>query len=145
MNKTLTVIFLLLVQGLFSQTLIMQQLNQQQLGWGKVVIKSQVETETLIEKHITVNQKSKGIPGYRVQVFFASGNEAKNQANKLRTELRELYPSYESYISYEEPFFKVKIGDFRTKVEAYKLFKNIQSTYPSAFIVEDLISYENLP
>ncbi|MCX7863047.1 MAG: SPOR domain-containing protein [Bacteroidales bacterium] len=128
-----------------AQPIIINQLKQNEPGWGTVILQSQADIETIIDKHISVNQKAKGIPGYRIQVYFGSGNDAKNQANKIRTELRNAFPSFEAYLTYEEPFFKVKIGDFRNKVEAYKLFKIIQQSYPSAFIVEDIVSYENLP
>lgn len=131
--------------SVFSQVPIFQELSKHESGWGKVSIISQNSTENIIEKHINVNKKAKGVPGYRIQVYFGSGNDAKNQANKLRTELRNAFPSFEAYLVYEEPFFKVKVGDFRTKIEAYKLFKTIQLSYPSAFIVEDLVLYENLP
>lgn len=140
-----TIIFLLLANYILSQPAIFNQLKQTDPSWGNVSIISQTNTETLIEKHIQVNQKAKGVPGYRIQVYFGSGNDAKNQANKIRTDLRNAYPSFEAYLSYQEPFFKVKIGDFRTKLEAYKLFKIIQQSYPSAYIIEDIVSYENLP
>ncbi len=141
----LVILFLFSTHCIISQPAIFSQLRQNDVNWGNVNIISQTNTEVLIEKHIQVNQKAKGVPGYRIQVYFGSGNDAKNQANKIRTDLRNAYPSFESYISYKEPFFKVKIGDFRTKLEAYKLFKLIQQSYPSAFIVEDIVSYENLP
>lgn len=127
-----------------AQSPVFNLLQVNQLGWGKFSLTSNVNTDNIISKHINVNQKAKGFPGYRIQVFFASGTEAKNQANKLKTQLRNSYPYYDVYILYEEPFFKVRMGNFRTKIEAYKLFKQIQESYPSAFIVDDLISFPNL-
>ncbi len=127
-----------------AQSPIFNLLHVNQLGWGKFSLTSSVNTDNIISKHINVNQKAKGFPGYRIQVFFASGTDAKNQANKLKTELRNSYPDYDVYILYEEPFFKVRMGNFRTKIEAYKLFKQVQESYPSAFIVDDLISFPNL-
>ncbi len=145
-NKYLLIIIsLLYFVELFSQAPIFHELSKLENGWGKVNIISENNTEAIISKHIQVNQKAKGVPGYRIQVFFVSGTDAKNQANKLKTELLNAFPSFESHVVYEEPFFKIKIGDFRTKLEAYKLFKIIQMSYPSAFIVEDLVLYENLP
>lgn len=144
MNQWILLAFLFISLNVFSQSSVFNSLNSNQLGWGKFSLTSNTLSDNIISKHININQKAKGIPGYRIQVFFASGKEAKNQALKIKNELRNLYPQHEAYIIYEEPFFKLRIGDFRTKIEAYKLFKIVQESYPSAFIVEDLISFPNL-
>ncbi len=123
---------------------IFQSLNRNGIGWGRVQIIYSGDAENIISKHISINQKAKGFQGYRIQVYFGSGNEAKAKAQQLRTELKSSFPQYDNYLIYETPFFKVRIGDFRTKMEAYKLFKEIQTQYPSAFIVEDLISFPSL-
>lgn len=144
MSKWILLAFLFISLNVFSQSPIFNSLNNNQLGWGKFTLTTNVPSDNIISKHININQKAKGMPGYRIQVFFASGKEAKNQALKIKNEIRNLYPQHEAYIIYEEPFFKLRIGDFRTKIEAYKLFKKIQESNPSAFIVEDLISLPNL-
>jgi UDP-2,3-diacylglucosamine pyrophosphatase LpxH len=136
--------FITLSGIIYAQSPIFQSLKTNQLGWGKVNIIYNGNVEDIIAKHISVNEKAKGFQGYRIQVYFGSGNDAKNQAQKLRSELKNSFPQFENYLIYDSPYFKVKIGDFRTKVEAFKLFKEIQNIYPSAFIVEDLISFPPL-
>ncbi|NSW44608.1 MAG: SPOR domain-containing protein [Bacteroidales bacterium] len=140
----LSSIILFLLNSGYSQAPIFVSLKTNQLGWGKFTFISSVNAENIISKHISINQKAKGIPGYRVQVYFTSGTDAKNQINKMKTELRNSFPEYDCYIIYEEPFFKLRMGDFRTKIEAYKLFCKIKDVYPSAFIVEDLIAFPSL-
>jgi cystathionine beta-lyase family protein involved in aluminum resistance len=88
----------------YSQSPIFNSLNSNQLGWGKFTLISGIQSDNIISKHININQKAKGMPGYRIQVFFSSGTEAKNQATKLKNELRNSYPQHEVYIIYEEPF-----------------------------------------
>lgn len=127
-----------------SQNSIIDKLEEQNNNYGKVIIYSSINIKNIIEKHINVNQKAKGFPGYRIQVYFDSGNKAKNQANKIKTEILEKFPDVNVYIVYEEPFFKVRVGDYRTKLEAYSFFKILSTLYPSSFIVEDLISFPKL-
>jgi len=122
-----------------AQPEIYQNLSSTQKGWGKVTILQESRIEGIISKHIEINQKAKGFPGYRVQVYFGSGSDAKSIANKVRSELNNQFPDMGSYLLYEAPYFKVRIGDFRNRNEAYKAFKLIQGNYPGAFIVEDLI------
>ena len=126
--------------GIHAQTDIFNDLKKSQPGWGKINLQQDPKLELWVEKHRDINQKAKGFPGYRVQVYFGSGSDAKGTANKLRSDLNNQYTDWSSYLSYEAPYFKVRIGDFRNRNEAYKAFKIIQGNYPGAFIVEDLIS-----
>jgi hypothetical protein len=46
------------------------------------------------------------------------------------------------YLTYQQPNFKVRCGDFRTRAEARKYVKSISAYFPSAFIVKDFIEVE---
>ena len=61
----------------------------------------------------------------------------KNQKVKFLSK----YPDYAVHIKYDAPNFKVRIGDFRTKNEALELLKDIDRSYPMAFIVPDKINF----
>jgi hypothetical protein len=127
-----------------AQPEIFKSISARQPGWGKVSIVQESRIEALVGKHIEINQKAKGFPGYRVQVYFGSGSDAKGKANKIRTDLNNQYPEMSSYLLYEAPYFKVRVGDFRNRNEAYKAFKIVQQNYPGAFMVEDLIGLPKL-
>lgn len=128
----------------FSQQDIFGTLSQQSPGSGKVTLKQDKRIEALVAKHIDLNQKAKGFPGYRVQIYFGSGPNAKNTANKLRSDFSLKFQDIDTYLIYESPYFKVRAGDFRNRNEAYKVFHILKQTYPEAFIVEDLISLPKL-
>lgn len=129
---------------IWAQPEIFQSISAVKPGWGKVSIIQEPRIEALVGKHIEINQKAKGFKGYRVQIYFGSGSDAKSTANKIRTELNNLFPDLSSYLLYEAPYFKVRVGDFRNRNEAYKAFKIIQVNYPGAFIVDDLIGLPKL-
>jgi hypothetical protein len=48
----------------------------------------------------------------------------------------------QAYLLFQEPNYKVRIGDFRTQLDALGYMRKIQVAYPNAFIVYDKI---NLP
>ena len=127
-----------------AQPEIYQSLSSTKTGWGKITILQESRIEGIVSKHIEINQKAKGFPGFRVQVYFGSGTDAKSVANKIRLELNNQFPEMGSYLLYEAPYFKVRLGDFRNRNEAYKAFKLVQGNYPGAFIVEDLIGMPRL-
>ena len=52
-----------------------------------------------------------------------------------------MYPGIAAYRTYSNPFFKVTVGDFRTKSEAMRLLQQVKGSFPSAFIVKETINY----
>ena len=93
----------------------------------------------LIEDYKKENYKEPGLDGYRIQVFSDGGNNAKERAQKLVEELQSSYPKLMVYLSYQQPNFKVRCGDYRTKAEARKNQALICKNYPGCFIVQDHI------
>ena len=95
----------------------------------------------MLNWHIVKNERMNGIEGFRVEIFFSSAMDALEQAKNKKVEFLSEYPEYAVNIKYDAPNFKVRVGDFRTKNEALKLHKNIEKSYPMAFIVPDKINF----
>ncbi len=98
----------------------------------------------LMNSKITINESNPTIEGYRVQIYFASGNNSRKMVNDVRTKFLTKYPNTGAYEIWQAPNFKVRVGDYRTKLEAYKFYKEIKSEFPSSFIVKDNISLPKL-
>jgi len=98
----------------------------------------------LVELHIQRNERNQKISGYRVEIFFSSGLDARQKALQTKSAFLRDYPDMNVYILYVSPDFKVRVGDFRTKNEALRLMKQVQDRYPKAFIVPDNIEFPNL-
>ena len=81
------------------------------------------------------------INGYRIQIAAYSGVNSKSQAEYARNSFNSLFPYTQSYLIYNEPYFKVRVGNYYTRLQAYKDFETIRETYPSAYIVPDKINY----
>ncbi len=111
---------------------------------GKVEIVQDVRIDMLINKHIELNKKQTGIPGYRVQIFFDSGSNSRNKANKVKAEFLLKYKEIEAYKIFQSPNYKVRVGDFRTRMEARGFLKEISSFYPNAYTVKDEIQFPKL-
>lgn len=93
---------------------------------------------TLVNKHVDVNAHAKG-KGYRVQIYFGSD---KAKANEMKAKFLAQYASgIHAYEVYDVPNFKIRVGDFRTRMEAYRFLKKIRADFPSSFIVESEIEY----
>jgi hypothetical protein len=82
------------------------------------------------------------VPGFRVQVFFSQDIEA---ATSLRDSLNVLLPDDYVYIVYDQPYYKVRIGNYPDHVAANDMLKNIIGKgYNDAWVVPDNI-ITNLP
>ena len=95
--------------------------------------------DSLVARNIESNKSANGIQGYRVQIFF--GSERKN-ATDAKTKLLQLLPDEEVYLIYQQPYFKVRVGDYRTRLEAEAVYRKLINDFDKAFIVPDKI---NLP
>lgn len=106
---------------------------------GKIEVIQDPRVEILVRKHIEINQKQTGIEGFRIQLFFDSGNNAKIQAQAMQEEFRTRYPEVEAYLSYKSPNYRVRVGDFRSRLDAQYFLNKISMDFPNAFITEDQI------
>ena len=109
---------------------------------GRLEIIQDSRIAALLEKHVQLNAVLPGVmDGYRIQIFFDSGNESKKRAVDIRSDFMGRFPGVPAYLSFQEPFFKIRTGDFRSKLEADGFLQKILPVYPNAYIVRDRINY----
>ena len=100
--------------------------------------------EILLQRHIEYNKKKGGMNGYRIQIFFGSGRTARDDANETKAKFLSYFPDTRAHILYQSPFYKVRVGDFRTKNEALKFYRRVQRRFPNAYIIPDTINFPEL-
>ena len=94
-------------------------------------------------KLLSSNKNSTGIPGYRIRIFSESGVGAKEEQQRVKARFLTLYPDIDAYYRYDEPYFKVYVGDCRTRSEVLQLMDRISRNFPNPFIVQDFIDPKN--
>lgn len=105
-----------------------------------VSINQSSEVVDAVRKHIYTN-KDRTIKGYRVRIFFDNKQTARAESEKVLKEFRSAYPEIAAYRVYANPYFKVTVGDFRTRSEAMEMLSRIKYSFPSAFVVKENIEY----
>ena len=108
---------------------------------GRVTVTGDVAVHDMVSRHVELNNRVKTMPGFRVQIASFSGINSKNSAFSLRERFMTDYPAVQAYIIYDEPNFKVKVGDFRTRLEAYAFLQEIREVY-KGYIIKDNIYAE---
>ncbi len=118
---------------------------------GKLKIIQSPSIDTLISRYIMVNeniyreQGRYGMAGFRIQIYNSSNRNAREESNKARAAFMSKFPDIPSYPLYAEPgYFKIRVGDFRTKTEAIKVFLAVSKEFPDAYLVPDIINFPDL-
>lgn len=93
-----------------------------------------------MKSHVASNS-SRTISGYRVRIFFDNKQNARTESENVLKKFKGLFPDVMAYRIYANPYFKVTVGDFRTKSEAMALLTRIKGAFPSAFVVKENIEY----
>ena len=108
---------------------------------GKVSLIQDWRLEKLVNKQVEINLAKRKINGFRIQIHFGIQREP---AKEIKSKFLLKYPETEAYEIYKQPNFKIRVGDFRTKLDAFRFLKQIQVDFPNSFIVADEIQLQNL-
>ncbi len=74
--------------------------------------------------------------GFRVQIY--SGSD-RTEAYAEQARFKRLYKDIDTYLSYEEPNYRVKVGDFRNRSEAQDLMQGLRKQFNNVFVFTEEI------
>ena len=104
------------------------QLSYSQNGQIEVNQDPQINELLALKKKINPSENASG--KYSIQIY--SGN--RQGAEKSKTDYLNAFTEWKTTLVYEEPNYKVWVGNFKTRLEADRAFVDIQKKFPSAFI-----------
>lgn len=102
-----------------------------------IELKQSPSLSLLLEEHRDFMQQVKTLPGYRIQLFTSTRLQ---EANKFRIEFEKVFPEERAYIFFNEPSYRVRIGDYTDRIEARYQLERIQQEFPGAIVVKDQIN-----
>ncbi len=94
-----------------------------------------------------LTQKRSALPairsgnGYRVQIY--AGND-RAEANRIKADFMKRFPGVRTYMTYVQPQFRVKVGDYTSRQDAAKMYQQVNSIYNPCMIVPDIIEINTL-
>ena len=92
--------------------------------------------DMVVNKLKETNGRKQTMPGYRIQVYFGT---QRSKANEIRALVNTHYQGIPATVTYSQPNFKVRAGDFRTRLEAQKNLVDVEKNFPGAFVIPDEI------
>lgn len=82
------------------------------------------------------------IDGYRIVIFF---DQDKTEVSKQKAIFLTRFGGHKTYVDYVAPNYRLRVGNFRTKLEAEGLKAEFLPYFPTAVVVEDKIQLPELP
>jgi hypothetical protein len=115
---------------------------------GQVTVIKNPLIDSLINKRLELSKKvasptiKRGGPivaqmGYRVQVFYGSD---RRQTFQEQARFKGMYQKLNTYITYREPNYYLRVGDFRTRLEAQRFMNELKPIFPTLFIFREKIN-----
>ncbi len=96
---------------------------------GDIKIEQDAKIVDLLDIYKLYNESSEY---YRIQVGF--GSFAK--AQRIKSEVEIDFPNMSSKIDFDSPTYRVRVGRFKTKLEAERKFKEVREKYPDAMLLK---------
>lgn len=106
---------------------------------GRVRVFKDSRINKIVDKQREICSSDNTIDGFRVQIFMDSGNDALDEAEAVMKDFSDNFPLVQAYLVFGQPYYRVRVGDFRTRLEAEKLHLILKEKYPKAFVTADKI------
>ena len=90
----------------------------------------------LMDLYKMYSRKNDLTEGFRLQISFSNDRQ---EVYNNKAKLYKDYPGERCYVEYEQPYYKLRIGDFLSRLEAYEKLTDVIKKYPGAFVVRDKI------
>lgn len=143
-------IFLIVVSVCIVSPVIAQQPGFTKDSFSaSVIVNKDPRFDEMAAKQAEINKRSqrsgpRRVSGFRIQ---AVNTQNRDEANAVKAELLRRFPDQKSYLLYQAPNFRVRLGDFLTQRDAFQLRKMISALYPGKgiYIVPDVVTYTPPP
>jgi hypothetical protein len=112
-------------------------------GKAAVALHQSKAIEESVRTHIIAN-KGRTLNSYRIRIFFDNSQDARVNSGGAYGTFLKIFKGIPAYRSYVNPYFKVSVGDFRTKAEAMEKLIHIKKVFPAAFIVKEKIRFPHV-
>jgi hypothetical protein len=107
-----------------------------------VVVHKDPRIDLLVKKQIEYNEVTtrearRFVQGYRILIMNTNDRV---KATDAKAKVYQEFPELKAYLQWQAPFFKLKVGDFKTRPEAEEYLENIKRVFPAGvYVVRDII------
>lgn len=117
----------------FTVILILALLTTFQMN-AQVSIVEDGAIRQLFDRYVSNNKSSEMVTGYRIQLI------ATTDRIKMENEMErfvESYPEFAVDWIHSKPYYKLRVGAYATKLEAFPSLYKIKKDFPGAYLAKD--------
>ena len=92
--------------------------------------------ESKLKRIADTNKNETRVPGYTIQVYSGSSRDA---ASKAKAKVYQILPDARPVTRYDQPVYKVKVGQFADRLEAQGVYAKLRAVFPSALVIPERI------
>ncbi|MGQ1910920.1 hypothetical protein ACT3CE_14175 [Marinifilum sp. RC60d5] len=137
------IVFVLILTGVKIKAQDISKYENSDDSLGLVNIFQDERVKELLKTDSIINSKQQSFSGYRIQIFLG-GSTDKEKAFEIKKEFKELFPQERAYVVYTAPDFRVRVGNFRSKLECIELYKACLDFFPNCYPVKTEIMFSDL-
>lgn len=112
-------------------------------GGARIEVVEQGESGSIV-KMLESSRKNTSVNGYRVRIFFDNSQDARTNASSTKSGFEQMFPNIPAYLNYENPYFKVSVGNCLTIDEAIILWGQVKGPFDKAFVIREEIQLSAL-
>lgn len=131
------------------QQSIFDYLAQSQPGKGNVKIVQSDYVRSLVSRRslLVASTADEGsvmkMRGFRIQVYSGNRPNSRSVATSREAKIRGLMPEVETYVNYEAPFWKLRVGNYTSSLEAEQALISLRRALPEyrreMYVVRDVV------
>ncbi len=118
------------MKKLFYIIIVILITNSVKAQQGKVSIDQDPQISQLLELYKKSLDKN---DYYKIQVGFVSNNE---KAQEIKSNVEIDFPELPSQIDFDSPTYRIRVGRFKSKLEAERKFNEVRKKYPNAMLLK---------
>lgn len=108
---------------------------------NNIYVEQDPRIDTLLQRNFTNNTLRGTISGYRIQIVSSKHRE---NVYDMKAEFYSHFPEIETFVDYQQPNFKLRVGNYRNRLEAMHDLEQITEIYSSAFLIREQLPFEEL-
>lgn len=94
-----------------------------------------------VERYIA-SREQESIDGYRITIYLDKGQKARTEAFEARDRFQALFPGESTYVSYEDPYWVVSVGNCTSNDSAMILLGKVSRVFEKAYLIRAAIPVE---
>lgn len=94
------------------------------------------QLDAVLDTLAVQNRSIRYAPGFRIQVYVGTQRQ---EVDAMKTLLSQNFPDLNPYLSYNQPTYKLKVGDFMRRIDAERYYASIKQLIRSAQLQGDKV------